>query len=160
MNYEKEFGEIGKKKVYTPENSKWFYLPTMGAAPITITVEKIEKKIPKDPKFCFIRKEKIKLPDGSDAEKTVNLGYQIEVTCSDGRILSVSSLGAFLNVFVKPDVQEGDTITIEHVDKGVWKVEKKGAEIDLDEPPVDETQAEELFDDSHLTAEGKKWAKK
>lgn len=32
--------------------------------------------------------------------------------------------------------------------------------IDLDEPPLDETQAEELFDDSHLTAEGKKWAKK
>lgn len=131
MDYEKEFGAATQKK--------WFYLPKIGGPAVTFTVKEIRKKEGGNPKYNFTRKTEVTLLDGSKAEKTENLGYQMECECTDGKILSVSSLGAFLQVFVKNDIQEGDTVTVEHKEKGVWVVTKNGEKtIDLDEPPVEE----------------------
>jgi len=123
MDYEKELGKD------MPVN-KWFYLPRIGEE-VIIDVVKISKKTDGKPEYNFMRNKKIKLPDGTEAEQKENLGYNMEVECFGGRILSIGSLSAFLSTFVKHDIQEGDVVKIMHKDKGVWEVEKILKEVQI-----------------------------
>jgi hypothetical protein len=112
MDYDKEFP------------SKYVYLPTMGQT-ATFKIKTIKKAVSNNPKFNFTEIERIELPDGTEAETKKNLGYHIECELQDSeQILSVTGLGSFLSVFKKHNIQDGDTVVIEHPEKGVWKVEK------------------------------------
>ena len=85
----------------------------------------IKKAVSKNPKFNFIEIAVIELPDGTEAEQKKNLGYHIECELQDSeQLLTITGIGSFLSVFKKHNIQDGDTVVIEHVDKGEWKVEK------------------------------------
>lgn len=128
VDYAKDFSEASK--------ASFARLPKQGEPPIVITIKKIEKAVSKNPKFRnFEVKRKIKLPDGTIAEKTEDLGYYIKVTLDNDQELSINNTYHFQNLFVRPLVQEGETIKISHPDKGVWKVERVVKEIQVDEVP-------------------------
>lgn len=103
--------------------SKYVFLPKVGEEAIFDIKEIHEVKCDK-PKMNFSRKEVIVLPDQSKAEKTVDLGYHVEAVLKNGKFLVITNFAAFINVFKKHEIQDGEKVKIVHPDKGVWKVEK------------------------------------
>ncbi len=112
--------------------SKYTYLPKIGFKD-TFTIKKIRKVIDGSDRFHFQGKveEEVYKKDPVTGElvpaiESVNksMGWHIECDLDDGRVLSVTSFGAFLQVFKKHNIQEGDTIHVQHVDKGEWEVTK------------------------------------
>ena len=111
MNYEKEFP------------SKFCYLPRIGEIS-SFTIKTIKKVESDNPRFNFSEITKIELDDGTEAEVKKDLGYHVECELEGGKILTVTSLGAFFQVFKKNDIQEGETVEIKHEGKGEWEVKK------------------------------------
>lgn len=110
---------------------KYVYLPLMGEE-ATFEITEIAEKISDNPKFNFTEKvpvmangEQVVDDDGEPVFKKKDLGYHIECKLKNGKILSITSISAFLSVLKKYNVQDGDTIRVFHKDKGEWEVEKR-----------------------------------
>lgn len=61
--------------------------------------------------------------EGKSIKAKENLGYHIEYTFDDGKILPISSWSPYYSMKDK-NIQEGDLIKISHPEKGRWVVEK------------------------------------
>lgn len=105
--------------------SKFVYLPKIGET-ATFSIKTIKKALGDNPKFNFSETKKVDIGGGEIAEVKKDLGYHIECELQDSeQILSINSLGAFLQVFKGNNVQEGETITVKHIAKGEWEVTKQ-----------------------------------
>lgn len=104
-------------------DSKYVYLPRVGEEMI-YEIKEISKVTEGNPKFHFQQNQEVVLDDDSVATVKKNLGYHIEARLANGKILSVNSLSAFLKVFKKYEINDGDHIRVFHIDKGEWEVEK------------------------------------
>jgi rRNA maturation endonuclease Nob1 len=111
---------------------KYVYLPKMGETAV-FDIEEIHEVKSDNPKFNFTENvpvmangEQVVDDDGEAVFKKKDLGYHVEAKLKDGKLLSVTSLGAFFSVFKKHNIQDGDKVRIEHPEKGIWKVEKLG----------------------------------
>jgi phage FluMu protein Com len=109
---------------------KYVYLPLMGDTAVFEIVEIREAKS-NNPKVNFSEKvpvtangEQVVDDDGEPVFKSKDLGYHIEAELSNGKILSVTSMSAFIQVFKKNEIKDGDKVKIFHKDKGVWEIEK------------------------------------
>ena len=105
--------------------SKYVYLPRVGEI-ATFKIKEVRKVTGGKDRFHFI--QRIKEVGDDEIERTFeeNLGWHIECDLDDGKILSVSSLCAFNQVFRKHEVNDGDKIEINHKDRGEWLVTKLG----------------------------------
>lgn len=111
---------------------KYVYLPTIkGGETIDVHIREIREIRTGLDKFHFHIKEDVKDKDGNkiivndkpiQADKSLN--YHIECELMDGKILSVTSLAAFIQIFVKNKIQDGEHLQITHRDKGVWEIVK------------------------------------
>ena len=109
---------------------KFVYLPVIGEE-ITVEIKELREVQSDNPKFNFSENVPVMIggeqavdDDGEPITKKKDLGYHIEAELMDGKILSVTSMSAFRNVFKKHNIQDGDKVTILHPEKGVWKVVK------------------------------------
>jgi len=109
---------------------KYVYLPTMGEHAEFDIVEIHEAKS-ENPKVNFSEKvpvmangEQVVDDDGEPVFKVKDLGYHIEASLKNGKLLSVTSMSAFIQVFKKNNIQDGDHIKVFHKDKGEWEVTK------------------------------------
>ena len=102
---------------------KYIYMPKIGES-IEVKIKEVKKVEGGNDKFNFKQKEKVALPDGTIATIDKSLGYHIEAELEDGKILSVTSLAAFLQVFKQYQINDGDEVKITHKDKGIWEVNK------------------------------------
>jgi hypothetical protein len=109
---------------------KYVYMPKVSES-IEISLKEIRETRSGLDKFHFTKMEEVKGADGNPVmvngaplKAPISLGYHIEAELSDGRILSITSLAAFIQVFVKNKLQDGDKVKIEHIAKGEWKVTK------------------------------------
>jgi len=109
---------------------KYIYLPTMGETAIFEIVEIREAKS-SNPKVNFREKvpvtangEQVVDDDGEPVFKDKDLGYHIEAELMNGKILSVTSMSGFIQVFKKHNIQDGDKVKVFHKDKGEWEVTK------------------------------------
>jgi len=109
---------------------KYVYLPRIGEE-ITVEIKELREVKSDNPKFNF--KENVPVlingepgidDEGEPLYKQKDLGYHVEAEIEGGKILSITSISAFLYVFKKHNVQDGDKIYIEHPEKGIWKVTK------------------------------------
>ena len=105
-------------------SGKYVYLPRIGERAKFEIVEIYETKS-ENPKYNFHVREKVALPDGREVETDKDLGYRIEAKLKNGKTLVVSSLGAFHAVFRAHKIQDGETISVNHIDRGEWKVERE-----------------------------------
>lgn len=126
LNEEEEMIDYDDEKY----QGKFVYLPTMGETAVFDIVEIREAKS-NNPKVNFSDKvpvmangEQVVDDDGEPVFKSKDLGYHIEAELSNGKILSVTSMSAFIQVFKKHEIQDGDKVKIFHKDKGEWIVEK------------------------------------
>lgn len=107
----------------------YVYLPKIGNQAI-FEIESIGFGRAENNKYNFSKKVIVDLPDGSKAEKSEPIRdengdpFNLRVVLKDGKILTTGSWGAFQEVFVKNDVQEGDKIRVGHLGRGEWIVEK------------------------------------
>lgn len=62
--------------------------------------------------------------DGDPVFKEKDLGYHVEATLKNGKILSIGSLSQLQQVFKKNEIQDGNHIIVKHIDKGKWVVTK------------------------------------
>jgi hypothetical protein len=110
--------------------SKFVYLPKISQE-ATFNIKTIASVPTANPKFSFKTREKIMVPElGTEAIVEKDLGYNIQCDLDgnqEGKILSVSNLSAFIQVFKKNNIQDGDVIHVKHVDKGKWEVTKLSA---------------------------------
>lgn len=102
--------------------SKFVYLPKVGEEEV-FDIKEVRSIKEGDPRFHFKQRIKTTLPDGTEGTVEKNLGYHIEAELTNGKILSVSSLAAFLNVFKAHQLNDGMKVKIKHIDKGNWEVE-------------------------------------
>lgn len=109
---------------------KFVYLPTMGETEIFDIAELDEVKSD-NPRFNFnenvpvmLNGEQVIDDEGEPVFKKKDLGYHIEAKLKNGKVLSITSMSAFIQVFKKHNIQDGDKIKVFHKDKGVWEVEK------------------------------------
>lgn len=109
---------------------KFVYLPVMGATE-TFDIAELHEAKSDNPRFNFSENVPIMLngeqvidDEGEPAFKKKDLGYHIEAKLRNGKVLSVTSISAFIQVFKKNEVNDGDKIKVFHKDKGVWEVEK------------------------------------
>jgi hypothetical protein len=103
---------------------KYVYLPKIGGEPLEVKIKEIrECRVGLD-KFHFQKKIKVTLPDGKIVDTTESMGFHVECELEDGKILSITSFASFLECLRKPNVQDGDHVRFEHLDRGSWKVEK------------------------------------
>ena len=102
---------------------KFVYLPRIGEE-ATFKIKELRIVEGGDERFHFKQRTKTQLPDGTEATVEKNLGYHVEAELEDGRILSVNSLGAFLQVFKKHKIRDGEEVRIKHLDRGEWEVER------------------------------------
>ena len=127
------------------KNERYVYLPKMGENK-TFKLLYVEEVTGGQDRFHFTMKEKKEVVGGGEAVVDVNLGYHIEaeleeqVELQDGtfanKILSVTSLAAFISVFKKHELNDGDHVKIYHVGKGEWEVTRlddAGEEVAWDE---------------------------
>lgn len=56
--------------------------------------------------------------------KDKDLGYHIEAKLTNGKTLLITSMSAFIQVFKKHEIQDGEKIKVTHQDKGKWTVER------------------------------------
>ena len=109
---------------------KFIYLPLMGET-ATFDIVEIREAKSANPKVNFSEKvpitangEQVVDDDGEPVFKSKDLGYHVEARLENGKILSVTSMSAFIQVFKKHNIQDGDKIKVFHKDKGEWVVEK------------------------------------
>lgn len=109
---------------------KFVFLPIMGETAVFDIVELHESKS-ENPKVNFSEKvpvmangEQVVDDDGEPVFKMKDLGYHIEATLKNGKILSITSMSAFIQVFKKNNIQDGDYIKVFHKDKGEWEITK------------------------------------
>jgi len=109
---------------------KYLYLPRVGET-LVIEIKEIREAKSDNPKFNFtenvpvmIDGEQVIDDDGELVFKKKDLGYHVEAELINGKILSVTSMAAFLQVFKKFQINDGDKVKIFHKDKGIWEVEK------------------------------------
>ncbi len=109
---------------------KFIYMPRIGEE-ITIEIKELREVKSDNPKFNFsenvpvmINSEPAIDDEGEAITKKKDLGYHIEAELTNGKILSVTSIAAFINVFKKYEINDGDKVKIFHKDKGIWEVEK------------------------------------
>jgi len=110
-----DYSEVG--------NNKYVYMPKIGAS-LEIGIKEIKKVTEGKDQFHFKVKEKVTLPDGTEASIDKSLGYHIEVELDNEKVLSITSLAAFLSVFKKYELNDGDRAKITHKAKGEWEVIK------------------------------------
>ena len=104
-------------------DNKYVYMPKIGEE-IEVKIKEVRKVTEGKDMFHFKMRDTIDLPNGGKAVAEKSLGYHIEAELEDGRILSVTSLAAFLMVFKKHQINDGDHVHIEHPAKGSWIVTK------------------------------------
>lgn len=132
---------------FSGNRGSWVYLPKVGEQDV-FDIKRMWFDKADDDRFNFSKQEVVDLPDGSKATKHVtiknpetNEPFNLQCELSNGKILSVSSFPAFMQVFKKGDVQDGDKIKVSHPAKGQWLVEKIGkggtAEKKVEEGPED-----------------------
>jgi hypothetical protein len=109
---------------------KYVYLPVVGTTAEFDIVE-ISEATSDNPKLNFsenvpvmINGEQAIDDEGEPLFKKKDLGYHVIAKLKNGKQLTVTSMSAFINVFKKHEVQDGDKIVVEHVGKGEWKVKK------------------------------------
>jgi hypothetical protein len=109
---------------------KFVYLPKMGET-AEFDIEEVSEVKSDNPKFNFsedvpvmLNGEQVIDDDGEPAFKKKDLGYHIEARLKNGKILSVTSIAAFIQVFKKHEINDGDKIRVVHIDKGIWEVTK------------------------------------
>ncbi len=109
---------------------KFVYLPVMGET-ATFEIAEISEVKSDNPKFNFsenvpvlINGEQAVDDDNELVFKKKDLGYHIEAKLKNGKVLSITSMSAFIQVFKKHNIQDGEHIKVEHPEKGVWKVTK------------------------------------
>jgi len=109
---------------------KYVYLPMMGET-AEFDIAEIREVESDNPKFNFSEKvpvmangEQVVDDDGEPVFKQKDLGYHIEARLKNGRILSVTSMSTFRQVFKKNEIQDDEKIRVFHKDKGEWIVEK------------------------------------
>jgi len=103
--------------------SRFVYMPKIGQE-ITVGIKSIVKNEKAPPQFQFSIGEKIVLPDGRTTKVAKPLGYNYECELEGGKILPITNLSAFINVFRNNNVQEGEYLTIRHKAQGAWECEK------------------------------------
>lgn len=108
---------------------KYVYLPLMKQQ-AEFEIDEIREVAGKDPKFNFSQNVPVMMDgepviddEGEPVVKKKDLGYHIEASLKNGKILHVSSMSAFLQVFKKNRIKDGDHIRVFHKDKGEWIVE-------------------------------------
>jgi hypothetical protein len=109
---------------------KYIYLPLMKET-ATFEIVEIHEAKSENPKVNFSEKvpvtangEQVVDDDGEPVFKSKDLGYHIEATLKNGKVLSITSMSAFIQVFKKNNIQDGDHIRVFHKDKAEWIVEK------------------------------------
>lgn len=109
---------------------KFVYLPLMGETAV-FDITEIHEAKSDNPKFNFsenvpvtLNGEQVIDDEGEPVFKKKDLGYHVEATLKNGKILSVTSVSAFIQVFKKHEIQDGDNIKVFHKDKGEWEVTK------------------------------------
>lgn len=131
LEYQKGEGEMFN---YNDEKyqGKYLYMPKIGEE-VTIEIKEIREVKSDNPKFNFSEKVPVFIDgkptiddEGEEIFKQRDLGYHIECELVNGKILSVTNMAAFLQVFKKNNIQDAETWRIKHIDKGEWKCEKLG----------------------------------
>lgn len=109
---------------------KFVYLPVMGETAV-FEIAEINEVKSDNPKFNFSEKVPVLIngepamdDEGEALYKQKDLGYHIEAKLKNGKVLSVTSMSAFIQVFKKNNIQDGDNVKIFHKDKGEWEVTK------------------------------------
>jgi phage FluMu protein Com len=109
---------------------KFIYLPVMGQT-AEFDIEEISEVKSDNPKFNFSEDVPVMIggeqaidDEGEILTKKKDLGYHIEARLKNGKVLSVTSMSAFKQVFKKFNIQDGDKILVNHKEKGVWEVKK------------------------------------
>ena len=113
------------------KNERYCYLPKIGETKI-FKFLKVSEVTGGQDRFHFTQNEKREVVGGGEAIVKVSLGYHIEaeideqVELADGKvvnkILSITSLGAFISVFKAYELNDGDRVKIFHKDRGEWEV--------------------------------------
>ena len=126
LNKEEEMIDYSNEKY----QGKFIYMPRIGET-LVVEIKEVREVKSDNPKFNFSENVPVMIggeqgidDDGEPLFKKKDLGYHIEAELTNGKILSVTSMSAFLSVFKKYEIQDGDKVKIEHPEKGVWKVEK------------------------------------
>jgi len=109
---------------------KFIYMPKIGEE-ITIEIKELREVKSDNPKFNFSESVPVMIggepaidDEGEVITKKKDLGYHVEAELTNGKILSVTSIAAFIQVFKKNELNDGDKVRIKHVEKGIWEVEK------------------------------------
>ncbi len=101
---------------------QWVYLPTIGNEAV-FDIKEIREVKSANKKINF--KQRIKtMVDSEEVEIEKDLGYHVEAELKNGKILSITSLSAFLQVFKQNNIQDGEKVLIRHVEKGEWEIER------------------------------------
>ena len=110
--------------------SRFVYLPIIGEEAEFDIVELKEVHSDKE-KFNFSESVPVLIngepaidDEGEPILKKKDLGYHVEATLKNGKILTVTSMSAFIQVFKRNNVQDGEKIRVFHKERGVWEVEK------------------------------------
>ena len=109
---------------------KFIYMPRIGET-LEVDIKEIREVQSDNPKFNFSENVPVMIngeiaydDDNEQIFKKRDLGYHIEAEIEGGKVLSITSMSAFLQVFKKHNIQDGDKIRIEHPEKGIWKITK------------------------------------
>ncbi len=109
---------------------KYIYMPRIGET-LEIEIKELREVKSENPKFNFSESVPVMIngepaidDEGEAITKKKDLGYHIEAELTNGKILSVTSIAAFIQVFKKNELNDGDKVRIKHIEKGIWEVEK------------------------------------
>ena len=126
LNEEEEMLDYSSEKY----QGKFIYMPRVGET-LIIEVKELREVKSDNPKFNFSENVPVMIngepgvdDEGEPLFKKKDLGYHIEALLQNDKILSITSMAAFLAVFKKYEIQDGDKVKIFHKDKGEWVVEK------------------------------------
>lgn len=125
-NEEEEMIDYGDEKY----QGKFIYMPRVGET-MVVEIKEVREVKSDNPKFNFSENVPVMIngepgvdDEGEPLFKKKDLGYHIEAELTNGKILSVTSMAAFIQVFKKHEIQDGEKVKIFHKDKGEWVVEK------------------------------------
>jgi phage FluMu protein Com len=123
---EEEMIDYGQEKY----QGRYVFMPLMGEEAEFEIVEIKEVKSEnskmnfKDKVPVMANGEQVVDDDGDPVFKEKDLGYHVEATLKNGKILSIGSLSQLQQVFKKNEIQDGNHIIVKHIDKGKWVVTK------------------------------------
>ena len=110
--------------------SKFVYLPKLGEE-AEFDIKEIREIQSDNPRFNFnvevpvmANGEQVVDDDGEPVTKKKDLGYHVEAELKNGKVLTITGMSAFISVFKKHNVQDGEKIIVRHPERGVWEVEK------------------------------------